>query len=305
MAAVVRSVVSRASRLASALVDAACLVSLSLAFVVGTYGLIDSRMLTADAESTVWTPYKPVEPDFLSFSDLRRENPDVVGWLDVYGTGIDYPVCQADTLSYYLDHNAKREHALSGSVFLEPDADASLSGPVTFLFAHHMAGHVMFGDLDLFLDPGFMETHRYGNVFDGERNLGLEFVCCLSCDAYDDAVYGRVPEGGMEAWLTEMRGRVVSSADVAVSSSDRLVALSTCATDSTNGRTVVIAALRDETFENPFVEWPNTGDGVDAPDLSWRDKMMAAAAVCGIIAVADEWKWGWICRLRTRLSGRR
>lgn len=265
--------------------DALCAVALVAMFSVGVYGVIDAQLVEGDAKSASWVAYKPLEPDFVSFSHLVEQNPDVVGWVSIYGCGIDYPVCQSDDVTYYLDHDALRNESLAGSLFLEPQARSDFSEAVTFVFGHHMDKHLMFGDVDLFCDQKYLESHRYGNLFFGGLDHGVELIGCLDADAYDESVYAVGSD--VTSWLATIRDRAVSWVDVNVASDDRLVALSTCSAGTTSGRHVLVGVIRDEVFDDPFVEWPNTGTGVGAQDLSWRLVLGVAVVVSLAVLIFD------------------
>lgn len=47
----------------------------------------------------------------LQVQELQKENPDVVGWIEIEGTNINYPVLQGTDNSYYMTHNYKKEEA--------------------------------------------------------------------------------------------------------------------------------------------------------------------------------------------------
>ena len=59
----------------------------------------------------------------LQVQELQKENPDVVGWIEIEGTNINYPVLQGTDNSYYMTHNYKKEEAKDGSIFLDTDSD--------------------------------------------------------------------------------------------------------------------------------------------------------------------------------------
>ena len=50
--------------------------------------------------------------------ELKEQYTDIVGWLEVPGTNIDYPVLQGEDNNYYVKHNYKQEYAFDGSIFL-------------------------------------------------------------------------------------------------------------------------------------------------------------------------------------------
>lgn len=59
----------------------------------------------------------------LKVRQLQKENSEVVGWLEIEGTNIKYPVCQTDNNDYYLNHTYKKEENVNGSIFLDKDYD--------------------------------------------------------------------------------------------------------------------------------------------------------------------------------------
>ena len=62
----------------------------------------------------------------LKVQKLQEENPDIVGWLEIEGTSINYPVLQGDDNEYYMTHNYKKQKSKNGSIFLTKDYDWSI-----------------------------------------------------------------------------------------------------------------------------------------------------------------------------------
>lgn len=272
-------------------VNAAVMLVLVFLFALGCYVLWDSHAIDARADSVAWQPYKPVEPEPLSFWELQELNPEVRAWISVYGTNIDYPVCQSEDINKYLNTDAKGEYSLSGALFLEPDASPDFSDFATFVYGHHMEHDVMFGQVTDFKDQAFFDEHRYGNLFVGNRDYGIEFICCLEADAYDDTVYRRGDMSRDEgiAYLDHLREQSMCTRAVEMGENDRIVLLSTCSTATTNGRTILVGRVCDETFEDTFVTWPNTGTGVDKTlgwfGLPWYAWVLLAIALLLLVVV--------------------
>lgn len=256
----------RVVRVLSKIVDIAVVAILALLFLLGCYALWDSNQVDEQAASVQWQPYKPAEPEPLSFWELQKLNPEVVGWLSVYGTHIDYPLCQSDDINKYLNRNAKGEYALSGALFLDPKCKSDFSDFSTVVYGHHMERNVMFGQLTDFSDKAFFDEHRYGQLYADGRNWGLEFVCYMDADAYDRSVYRTgVKMGSDDAadYMAHLLKQSKHSRKVKVGTKDRIVLLSTCSTAMTNARSILVAKICDNTFENTFVTWPNLGTGID------------------------------------------
>ena len=63
--------------------------------VIGSYVIWDTNKVLEPAMPKAYELYKPVVPATESFEELQRENPDVIAWLSLYGTNVDYPVVQS------------------------------------------------------------------------------------------------------------------------------------------------------------------------------------------------------------------
>ena len=57
----------------------------------------------------------------LQLEELKKQNDDIVGWLEIEGTNINYPVMQTTNNEYYMTHNYKKEYSAEGSIFLDKD----------------------------------------------------------------------------------------------------------------------------------------------------------------------------------------
>ena len=116
----------------------------------------------------VYTP-EDAEADASIDEKLRQAvaaNEEVVGWLNLPGSGVDYAVTQTDNNDFYLKHNAAKESTKLGSIFAH--YNNVLNDPYnlprnTVLFGHNtlVAEHPMFGELEDFYDLEYAQQHQY------------------------------------------------------------------------------------------------------------------------------------------------
>lgn len=246
-------------------------VVLCIPLLMGSYALWDSRQVYERANVDQWQPYKPTEPEPLSFWELQRINPEVCAWLSVYGTNIDYPVCQPATGEddKYVTTDAKGAYSLSGALFIDSTASRDFSDFATIVNGHHMENEVMFGALTNFADKEFFYGHQYGNLFANDRDYGLEFFCYVDADAYDRSIYRVSPTEATDrmAYVQLLHDHARWWRDgVEVSNGDRIILLSTCSLGATNARSILVGKVCDQRFKNPFVKIPNLGTGVDVQE---------------------------------------
>ena len=82
-----------------------------------TYSIWDNYRIIHSADAAQFTKYSPaVDP--LTFQDFAAASPDVIGWLTVPDTQIDYPLVQGTDEMYYLSHDALGNESMTGSLFL-------------------------------------------------------------------------------------------------------------------------------------------------------------------------------------------
>ena len=128
----------------------------------------------------------------------------------------------------------------------------------------------MFGDVDKFMDQSFFQEHQYGNLYYNGENHGIEFYAALEVDAYDNTLYqpGLATVEAQQNYLDYIQQHALNLRQLSVTEQDHLVLLSTCATDMTNGRYVLVGKILDYEVANPFPEEEkNTGTGIDTQKL--------------------------------------
>lgn len=120
----------------------ALLVVLGAIFVVAGLAFIAPDVLSqADYEEVA---VRVKKGDGIDWDKLRKINGDVVAWVRVARTSIDYPVCQSDDNSYYLSHDLRGRYGYGG-VFIDHRADAD--GRNCIVYGHHLVTGKMFSPI--------------------------------------------------------------------------------------------------------------------------------------------------------------
>lgn len=95
----------------------------------------------------------------LQLEELQKENEEIIGWLEIEGTNINYPVLQASDNDYYLTHNYKKEKASTGSIFLDKDFDLMNGSSNYLIYGHRNKSGLMFEDLMKYAKEDFYKEH--------------------------------------------------------------------------------------------------------------------------------------------------
>jgi len=96
---------------------------------------------------------EPWQTRRINFTALQERNPEIIGWIHIPGTEIDYAITQGSNNEFYLRHDAFARPSIAGAIFLDYSATDDFSDEDTFVFGHHQLDGTMFGTLhDFFLE---------------------------------------------------------------------------------------------------------------------------------------------------------
>ena len=184
-----------------------------------------------------------------TFRDLREINPDVQAWISMDGTNIDYPVLQGKNNMSYINTDVYGKFALQGSIFMDSRSSPDFSQKYTILYGHHMDGGKMFGDLDRYKDRDFFMNNGSGELILPDRSFDLQVFGTLVLNAADDRIFSpskwAADAGGLPGSL-EGEFRLVKEnmlPDISGSEDTQIIALTTCTSEFTDARTIVLAVM--------------------------------------------------------------
>ena len=193
----------------------------------------------------------PTEPGMLpGYKELYEMNNDVVGWLKIEGTKLDYPVMQTpEDPNYYLERDFDGNASKRGAIYAWSEADVNKPSDNITLFGHNMADGSMFASLNAYTSKQAWEnnsliffdtlteyhTYKIFAVFktsgnDGEGFAYHQFTDAANEQEFDDFVKTCKDLSFYDTGITPKYG-------------DKIICLSTCEYTLNNGR-LVVAAVR-------------------------------------------------------------
>lgn len=189
-----------------------------------------------EEDPTIW----PV----VDFDALREVNPDIVAWIYLEDSVINYPVVQGDDNDYYLSHMFEGSWNGAGTIFLDSRNEGDFSDRHSVIYGHHMQNGSMFAALDDYKRQEFYDTHPTILLITPEKNYKIEMFSAYVASINDEAWELGFTQAGFEAWLTETKGNSCFSSSVTPEATDRIVTLSTCSYEFDNARFVVVGILK-------------------------------------------------------------
>ncbi len=182
-----------------------------------------------------------------TLEELMAINQDVLGWLVIDDTHIDYPLLQGENDMEYVNKDLYGEFSLSGAIFLAAQNKRDFSDRYNLIYGHHMDNGAMFGDIMEFLNEGYFDEHRTGTLYLPDTTCKVELWACLETNAYDDHIFilaDKQSEAGFSEFIDFVKNNALHiHEDMEVTSDDRIIAMSTCVDASTNGRAVMLGRL--------------------------------------------------------------
>lgn len=169
----------------------------------------------------------------INFAYLQAENTDIIGWIAVDGTTIDYPVMYDTTYNlYYLNHNYAGTSSGYGSIFILGENSSDFSDFNTVVYGHNMLDGHMFAQLHKFRDRSFFDSHGEIIVYTPDYKLTYQVFAAYRNDNLDIIANN---DFSTEALKSQYIDSIYAHTDLAlfkpeyqVTASDRIITLSTC-----------------------------------------------------------------------------
>lgn len=191
---------------------------------------------------------------------LRASNSDIVAWIYIPGTNIDYPVVQGKDNDEYLHtdfYGTKNAIVSVGSIFLDYQNAKDFSDANNVLYGHHLNDGTMFSAIAEMASQSKFDDARVIYLLTPNGNYKLRTFSLIHCAADDPLVQTTFASAEEQAsYIQDKIGRTVVDVDDVpdVSAMTKTFALSTCDNSADNGRYVLFAYVTDTSVEANVVE---------------------------------------------------
>jgi len=189
----------------------------------------------------------------IDFVKLKDQNREIIGWLKIPDTIIDYPILQSgiDTVEdFYLDKDINKKYKSAGSLYIQKINYSDFSDPNTVIYGHNMLNGTMFGTLKRFRNadyfkkhdtmyvyiPGHILTYRIYSAFIYDDRHILNSFEFYNTDSYSSFLKETLDPASMTRNVRD---------GVNVTTEDRIITLSTCTSKNTE-RYLVLGVLVDD-----------------------------------------------------------
>lgn len=209
--------------------------------------------LTAKKEQGMQNAAEAVQETLKNpYANAFAQNEDMVAWLVVEDTVIDYPIMQTmEDENYYLRRDFYGNKDRSGSLILDTDSsleDAALTSNL-IIHGHNMKIGTMFGNLDAYKDETYYQKHKYMELFLEEEQRQYEVIAVFYSQIYyvTDQVFKYYnffhanTEDEFQSFYENIKELSLYDTGMTAELGDHFLTLSTCDSHGQDGRFVVVA----------------------------------------------------------------
>lgn len=190
----------------------------------------------------------------IDFAELDEINPDVIGWIYIPNTSVDYPIMQSEDDAKYLTTTLRGETNETGSIYTEKYNAKDFSDPVTVMYGHTVFSDdqsydAMFSDLQKYKDEAFLQENPYIYVYTPSQTIQYQIFSCVTFDdRYILGNYQFNDPTDFQNYVDELRSTpgAITNRDLNIAQDDKVLTLSTCVGVGSDQRWLVNAIEVEE-----------------------------------------------------------
>lgn len=183
--------------------------------------------------------------DEIDLQKLYEQNPDIVGWVRIDNTNIDYPVMQTKNRpNFYLRRNFYKEYSYWGTPFLAENCDIGISDNL-IIYGHHINNNKLFGELENYKKEDYYKSHKYIRFYTIGEKQKYEIIAVFKTIAYKGFDYYHFISSNNEKeysnFIEKCKKLSFYNTDNTANYKEKLITLSTCEYSQKNSRLVIVA----------------------------------------------------------------
>lgn len=207
----------------------------------------ETHIPTQEQESTqIQETEPPVEYPQVDFEALLQENSDVVGWILIENTNINYPIVQGRDNEYYVDHLVNGQKNAAGSIFMDFRNEADFTDKNTVIYGHNMKNKTMFAHINEYRTQQSYEKRTMGKLMTPNGNFQFQIIAGYVASLDDNAwQLDFEDEEEFQAWLESAVKKSFFDSGYEPDPNHRIITLSTCAYDFDEARYILICRIME------------------------------------------------------------
>lgn len=165
---------------------------------------------------------------------------NVIGWINIYDTSINYPIVKGKDNKEYLNKDYKNEYSKAGSIFLDY-RNNNLSDSFSIIYGHNLSNGGMFSDIKKYKDKVFFYNHLNGSLYANNKRYEIIIILLSEINAYDE-IYNLKNYKDNNYIINRLVNNSINKVDK-INNYNNLLLLSTCS-KKTNYRLVLLCYIK-------------------------------------------------------------
>ena len=186
----------------------------------------------------------------LKLEELKKENEEIVAWIEIENTNINYPVLQGSDNDFYMNHNYKKEYSLAGALFLDKSYSWNPPSSNLLIYGHNMKNGTMFENLLNYKSKDYYNEHPNIRFTTLQEDATYEIIAVFPSRTYyksEQNVFryyyfiNANNEDEYNEFVNKSKKSSLYDTGKTANYGEQLLTLSTCAYHTDDGKFVVVA----------------------------------------------------------------
>jgi sortase B len=175
-----------------------------------------------------------------------KKNNDVIGWIRIEGTRVNYPVVQTRDNIYYLTHDVDNKTSKRGAIYLDYRCDPQTLLGNNILYGHHMKDGSMFASVVEYKSRNYLNKYPVIEYATLEQTYYWDiFAVFITTTSYDYLKTEFSDSIVYLAFIKELQSKSMHKTGIELKASDKILILSTCTYEYDDARFVVVARRKE------------------------------------------------------------
>lgn len=163
----------------------------------------------------------------VNFGELKNINEDVVGWIKIADTTVNYPIVQSQDNEYYLQRDLNKKYSTCGWIFMNFKNNSNFSDRNTTIFGHNIKSGLMFKDL-LKIYRNELGKSVTIEIYTETEKMEFAVYSSYMIEPEEYATQVLTSDEQQEKYVSEILGRSSIIYNIVPTKKDKLITLSTC-----------------------------------------------------------------------------
>lgn len=177
----------------------------------------------------------------VDFAKLQEINKDIIAWIKIDNTNINYPILQGETDQYYLRKNIYKKYSTAGSLFIDTTTKTDFSDDNTVIYGHNLRNNKMFSNLTKIYN-GELGTEIYIEIYTNQSFNKYKVFSAYLSPQNTDIIQKNFNDGERENFVNNILQKSNINFNFQNDIEREIITLITC--DSSGDKRIVVHAIK-------------------------------------------------------------